>query len=130
MSLSRGVPLALAVALLLSVSGCVSGGFDTARPEVSTPAASPSASPSPCHGGFIADREATINLAVETNVEGEPTPELAAEAWARSVSAPGGAPAEGWEVRDDRHVVSGDWIVEVLPTNSGDGWVVSGQGCL
>jgi hypothetical protein len=84
----------------------------------------------PCHGGFVADVDAGIDLVVNTNVEGAATPELAAEAWARSTSAPEGAPTEGWKVQDDQQVVSGDWIVEVTPTDSGDGWVVSGQARL
>jgi hypothetical protein len=126
MLLSRVASLALAVALAGSISGCVSGGVDTPQLEASTP----TSSTVPCYGGFVADGDSGTDLVVNTNVEGAATPELAAEAWARSASAPEGAPTEGWKAQDDRQVVSGDWILAVTPTASGDGWVVSGQGCL
>ena len=74
----------------------------------------------PCHGAFVAD--------VDTSVPGEPTPEAAAVAWARSGFAPAGAPPDGWKATDDRTVRSGDWIVGVSRTIPG-GWVFSGLGC-
>lgn len=80
----------------------------------------PSGSAVPCHGAFVAD--------VDTSVPGEPTPEGAALVWAKSVSAPSGAPTEGWNVVDEQMVRSSDWIVGVSPTITG-GWVVSGLGC-
>jgi hypothetical protein len=47
----------------------------------------------PCHGAYVAD--------VDTSVPGEPTPEAAAVAWAKSVAAPVGAPTDGWTAVDE-----------------------------
>lgn len=80
----------------------------------------PDASAAPCHGAYVAD--------VDTSVPGEPTPEAAAVAWAKSVIAPSGAPTHGWKAVDELTVRSGDWIAGVSTTIPG-GWVVSGLGC-
>jgi hypothetical protein len=80
----------------------------------------PDASAAPCHGAYVAD--------VDTSIPGEPTPEAAATAWAKSVIAPSGAPTHGWKAVNELTVRSGDWIAGVSPTIPG-GWVVSGLGC-
>lgn len=61
--------------------------------------------------------------------------EAAAVAWAKSVSAPSGAPTGGRKATDvqkerrgERTVRSGDRIVG-LSSNVPGGWVVSGLGC-
>jgi hypothetical protein len=81
----------------------------------------------PCHGAYVAD--------VDTSVPGEPTPEAAALAWAKSGAAPSGAPTDGWKAVDDpeeqnglRKARSGDWLAGVSRTVPG-GWIVSGLGC-
>lgn len=73
-----------------------------------------------CHGAYVAD--------IDTSVPGDPTPEAAAAAWAKSVVAPAGAPTDEWKQADEQTVRSGDWIVGVSRTVPG-GWVVSGLGC-
>ena len=80
----------------------------------------PSGSAAPCHGAYVAD--------VDTSVPGEPTPEAAAVAWAKSLNAPSGAPTGGWKAGDEQTAGSGDWNAGVSRTIPG-GWVVSGLGC-
>lgn len=81
----------------------------------------------PCHGAYVADVDTRVP-GVDINIPGEPTPEAAAVAWAKSVIAPSGAPTDGWKAIDEQTVRSGDWIVGVTRTVTG-GWVVSGLRC-
>jgi len=98
--------------ILFTLSSCAAQPASTG--------AVPSGSAAPCHGAYVAD--------VDTSVPGEPTPEAAAVAWAKSVNAPSGAPTDGWKAVDERTARSGDWNAGVSRTIPG-GWVVSGLGC-
>lgn len=115
--------------ILLALSACTTDPVPA--PTTTTAAASTEAAPgketAPCHGAYVNDVDTRVP-GVDTNVPGEPTPEAAAVAWAKSVLAPSGAPTEGWVAIDEQTARSGDWIVGVTRTVTG-GWVVDGLGC-
>lgn len=118
-----------AVLILFALSACTSAPAST--PAATMTAASTQAAPgketAPCHSAYVNDVDTRVP-GVDTNVPGEPTPEAAAVAWAKSVLAPSGAPTVGWVAIDEQTARSGDWIVGVTRTVTG-GWVVDGLGC-
>lgn len=105
-----------AAAVLLALTSCAA----TTTQDMTAASAQTTPPATPCHGAYVAD--------VDTSVPGEPTPEAAAIAWAKSVIAPTGAPTSGWKPTDELTLQSGNWIVGVTQTIPG-GWVVSGLGC-
>lgn len=119
------------VLFLFALSACTTAPVPTPTATTLATATATATAPGkdtvPCHGAYVNDADTRIP-AVDINVPGEATPELAAVAWAKSVNAPSGAPTDGWKATDEHTVRSGDWIVGVTRTVTGS-WVVSGLGC-